>query len=118
MAQIVPHLPTRAQPYYRFADLRLRGVLSAMGADPKMRTFALAELSGLLSPVDEPALELLELYLAHGGNKSALAKAGYLSRPTLYARLAKLETKLGVQLDSAESRASLQVALLWYRMHG
>lgn len=118
VAEIVPHLPTRAQPYYRFADLRLRGVLSAMGSDPKMRTFALAELSGLLSPVDEPALELLELYLAHGGNKSALAKAGYLSRPTLYARLAKLETKLGVQLDSAESRASLQVALLWYRMHG
>ncbi|UUX58230.1 PucR family transcriptional regulator [Glutamicibacter halophytocola] len=118
VAEIVPHLPTRAQPYYRFADLRLRGVLSAMGSDPRMRTFAHAELASLLNPVDEPALDLLELYLAHSGNKSALAKAGYLSRPTLYSRLAKLEAKLGVVLDSAESRASLQVALLWYRMHG
>ncbi|MGX1749671.1 PucR family transcriptional regulator [Glutamicibacter protophormiae] len=118
VAQIVPHLPTRARPYYRFADLRLRGVLSAMGADARLRAFAHTELAGLLSPPDADGLQLLELYLAHGGNKSALAKAGYYSRPTLYARLAKLEDKLGVSLDSAESRASLQVALLWYRMHG
>lgn len=118
VAEIVPNLPTRARPYYRFADLRLRGVLSSMGNDPRLRTFAHAELGALLNPLDEPALDLLELYLAHSGNKSALAKAGYLSRPTLYARLAKLEAKLGVGLDSAESRASLQVALLWYRLHG
>ena len=88
-----------------------------MGADARLRAFAHTELDGLLSPLDEDGLQLLELYLAHGGNKSALAKAGYFSRPTLYARLAKLEDKLGVSLESAESRASLQVALLFYRMH-
>lgn len=83
-----------------------------------MRSFAHTELSGVLQPLDVEGLELLELYLRHGGNKSALAKAGYLSRPTLYARLAKLEDKLGLSLESAESRASLQVALMWYRLHG
>lgn len=83
-----------------------------------MRSFALTELSGLLSPMDTDGLELLELFLNHGGNKSTLAKESYLSRPTLYARLTKLEDKLGVSLGTAESRASLQVALLWYRMHG
>lgn len=118
VAEIVPNLPTRARPYYRFADLRLRGVLSAMGQDARMRSFALTELSGLLSPLDLDGLDLLELFLDHGGNKSTLAKESYLSRPTLYARLAKLEDKLGVSLGTAESRASLQVALLWYRMHG
>lgn len=118
VAEIVPNLPTRARPYYRFADLRLRGVLSAMGQDSRMRSFALTELSGLLSPLDSAGLDLLELYLDHGGNKSTLAKQSYLSRPTLYARLAKLEDKLGVSLGTAESRASLQVALLWYRIHG
>ena len=118
VAEIVPNLPTRAQPYYRFADLRLRGVLAAMGQDARMRSFAHTELSGVLQPLDVEGLELLELYLRHGGNKSALAKAGYLSRPTLYARLAKLEDKLGLSLESAESRASLQVALMWYRLHG
>lgn len=118
VAEIVPNLPTRARPYYRFADLRLRGVLAAMGGDARMRGFAHTELAGLIFPPDPDGLELLELYLQHGGNKSALAKAGYLSRPTLYARLAKLEEKLGFSLDSAESRASLQVALMWYRLHG
>lgn len=118
VAEIVPNLPTRARPYYRFADLRLRGVLASMGSDGRMRGFAHNELSGLLNPPDREGLELLELYLQHGGNKSALAKAGYLSRPTLYARLAKLEEKLGLSLESAESRASLQVALMWYRLHG
>ena len=118
VAEIVPNLPTRARPYYRFADLRLRGVLAAMGTDGRMRGFAHTELAGLLSPPDPEGLELLELYLRHGGNKSALAKAGYLSRPTLYARLAKLEEKLGLSLETAESRASLQVALMWYRLHG
>lgn len=118
VADIVPNLPTRVRPYYRFADLRLRGVLAAMGTDGRMRSFVHTELAGLLSPADPQGLELLELYLQYGGNKSALAKAGYLSRPTLYARLAKLEEKLGLSLDTAESRASLQVALIWYRLHG
>lgn len=50
MSEIVPHLPTRARPYYRFADLRLRGVLSAMGNDSRMRAFAHAELAGVKDP--------------------------------------------------------------------
>ena len=117
VAAIVPHLPTRAQPYYRFADLRLRGVLASLGANTALRAFAQAELAGLLNPPDPASLELLELFLEHGGNKSSMAKASYLSRPTLYAKLEKLQDKLGVSLDSAESRTSLQVALLFHRLH-
>ncbi|MDN6605986.1 helix-turn-helix domain-containing protein [Brevibacterium sp.] len=47
-----------------------------------------------------------------------MARAGYLSRPALYARIAKLQDRLGVSLDDAESRTALHVALLWWRMHG
>jgi purine catabolism regulator len=36
----------------------------------------------------------------------------HLSRPTLYARLAGLERLLGANLDNAESRTSLHVAML------
>ncbi|MDR4531961.1 PucR family transcriptional regulator ligand-binding domain-containing protein [Glutamicibacter sp. PS] len=118
VAQIVTALPTRSRPYYRFADLRLRGVLAAMGSDGRMRALVRAELGPLLESGDTEALELLERYLEHGGNKSALAKAGYLSRPTLYARLARLEERLGLSLQSAESRTSLHVALMWHRLHG
>ena len=63
-------------------------------------------------------LELLGQYLESGGNKAALARKGYLSRPTLYARLGRFEELLGVDLDDAESRTSLHVALLLHRLRG
>lgn len=113
VAETVATLDTRARPFYRFADVRLRGLLALMHDDARLKAFAEAELAGILDPLDEPALELLGLYLKHGGNKSALARTGFLSRPALYARLEKLEDKLGVSLDDAESRTSLHVALLW-----
>ncbi|WP_411731038.1 PucR family transcriptional regulator [Paeniglutamicibacter sp.] len=113
VAETVATFDTRARPFYRFADVRLRGVLALMHDDARLKSFAEAELAGILDPLDEPALELLSLYLKHGGNKSALARTGFLSRPALYARLEKLEDKLGVSLDDAESRTSLHVALLW-----
>lgn len=113
VAETVATFDTRARPFYRFADVRLRGLLALMHADTRLKSFAEAELAGILDPLDEPGLELLGLYLKHGGNKSALARTGFLSRPALYARLEKLEDKLGVSLDDAESRTSLHVALLW-----
>lgn len=113
VAETVATFDTRARPFYRFADVRLRGLLALMHADARLKSFAEAELAGILDPLDEPALELLGLYLKHGGNKSALARTGFLSRPALYARLEKLEDKLGFSLEDAESRTSLHVALLW-----
>lgn len=116
VADIAGSLEIRRRPYYRFADVRLRGLLALLQADPRVQAFAEAELAPLLDGQDPAALDLLELYLAHGGNKSALARTGYLSRPALYARLARLQELLGVSLDDAESRAALHVALLWHRL--
>lgn len=118
VAETVATFDTRARPFYRFADVRLRGLLALMHEDPRLKSFAEAELAGILDPLDEPALDLLGLYLKHGGNKSALARTGFLSRPALYARLEKLQDKLGVSLDDAESRTSLHVALLWRSLAG
>jgi purine catabolism regulator len=56
--------------------------------------------------------DLLRAFLEAGGNKTELAKRLHLSRPTLYARLAALQRLLGVDLDDAESRTSLHVAML------
>lgn len=113
VAEIVATFDTRARPFYRFADVRLHGLLAVLQDDTRVKSFAEAELAGILDPLDESSLELLGLYLKHGGNKSALARTGFLSRPALYARLEKLEDKLGVSLEDAESRTSLHVALLW-----
>ena len=81
-----------------------------------MQTFVDSELGELLANDDGSGLDLLERYLESGGNKAQLARTGYLSRPTLYARLAKLETQLGVRLDDAESRTSLHVAVLLHKL--
>jgi purine catabolism regulator len=121
VAEVASTLDVREREFYRSSDVRLRGLLSLLAEDSRLRTFAEGELGPLLAgedPGDEELLEFLELFLAHGGNKSAMARAGFLSRPALYARIAKLQDRLGVSLDDAESRTALHVALLWWRMNG
>ncbi|MET4095273.1 PucR family transcriptional regulator ligand-binding domain-containing protein [Arthrobacter sp. UYCu712] len=109
------------KPFYRATDVRLRGLLALLRKDPRVQQFAESELEGVLQNDARDGgghLELLGQYLESGGNKAALARTGYLSRPTLYARLARLEELLGVDLDDAESRTSLHVALLLHRLRG
>src|ERR1700761_99132 len=69
--------------FYRLAHPRLRGLLDVLAAS-----------------------------LAAGGNKAEAAKRAHLARPTFYERLRRIERILGTDLDSAESRTSLHVALL------
>ncbi|WP_193071165.1 MULTISPECIES: PucR family transcriptional regulator ligand-binding domain-containing protein [unclassified Brevibacterium] len=114
VAEIASTLELRERQYYRFSDVRLRGLLSSLRDDPSVRAFAEAELAPLLKTEPE-MLGLLEQFLAHSGNKSALARSGFLSRPALYARLDKLQRRLGVSLEDAESRTALHVAILWLR---
>lgn len=100
---------------YRAADLRLRGLVSLIRSDPRVQAFAETELAGLLAhraKHGDEAFELLRTFLQLGGNKTELAKRLHVSRPTLYSRLDTLRRIVGVDLDDAESRTSLHVALL------
>jgi purine catabolism regulator len=102
------------QPYYRLADLRLRGLLYLLGGDGRVATFVDRELGPLLAydaAHGSDLIRVLAAYLAAGGNKAEAAARAHLARPTLYERLRHIERILGVSLDSAESRASLHVAL-------
>jgi purine catabolism regulator len=103
------------RPYYRLADLRLRGLLHLLGDDARLATFVDREIGPLL--VHDQAqgtglTKVLAAYLAEGGNKAAAAGRAHLARPTFYDRLRAIERILGVSLESAESRTSLHVALL------
>ena len=99
--------------FYRLADLRLRGLVHLLRDDPRMQTFVERELGPLLSAEpDTSLLDVLAAYLAAGGNKAAAAKQAHLARPTFYERLRQIERILGTDLDLAESRTSLHVALL------
>jgi purine catabolism regulator len=108
-------LPGRQDPpsFYRLADLRLRGLVHLLRDDPRMQTFVERELGSLLTAEpDTSLLDVLAAYLAAGGNKAEAAKQAHLARPTFYERLRRIERILGTDLDSAESRTSLHVALL------
>jgi purine catabolism regulator len=119
VAETAATLPGDRKPFYRATDVRLRGLLALLRKDPRVQQFVESELEGVLHAEARGAegyLELLGQYLESGGNKAALARNGYLSRPTLYARLGRLEELLAVDLDDAESRTSLHVALLLHRL--
>lgn len=119
VAETAATLQDGGKPFYRATDVRLRGLLALLRHDPRVQQFVESELAAVLHAEARGAegyLDLLGRYLESGGNKAALARNGYLSRPTLYARLARLEELLGVDLDDAESRTSLHVALLLHRL--
>jgi len=102
-------------PYLRLPDLRLRGLLHLLKDDPRLHAFAERELGPLLVHDDADGTQLLPAltaYLGAGGNKAAAAKDAHLARPTMYERLRQIEEVLGVDLEPAESRLSLHVALL------
>jgi len=105
----------RGRPYYRLADLRLRGLLHLLGDDTRLATFVERELGPLIAHDQAHGTGLTKVlgaYLAEGGNKAAAAGRAHLARPTFYERLRLIERILEVSLDSAESRTSLHVALL------
>lgn len=107
--------PGADRPFFRAADVRLRGLVALIRADPRVQAFAETELRGLLerrATHGDEMFDLLAGFLQVGGNKAALAKRLHLSRPTLYARLAAMERLLGIDLDDAESRTSLHVAMM------
>ncbi|MBD8043267.1 PucR family transcriptional regulator ligand-binding domain-containing protein [Arthrobacter sp. Sa2BUA2] len=112
VAQTAGTMPGSGKRYFRSTDVRLRGLLALLREDSRAVSFAAAELRGILEEGAEEDLVLLQRFLECGGNKTELARSGYLSRPTLYARLDKLEAKLGVSLNDPESRTSLHVAVL------
>ncbi|MFT3861352.1 PucR family transcriptional regulator [Micropruina sp.] len=100
---------------FRSADVRLRGLLAQLSADPRLRSFADTELGRLREQdarTGEDLIGVLRTYLVAGGSKSESARNSGLSRPTFYARLARIERILGVSLDEAESRTSLHAALI------
>jgi purine catabolism regulator len=102
-------------PFYRAADVRLRGLIALIRDDPRVQAFAETELRGVLerrAQFGDETFDLLAGFLDVGGNKAELAKRLHMSRPTLYARLAAIERVLGVDLDNAESRTSLHVAMM------
>jgi PucR family transcriptional regulator, purine catabolism regulatory protein len=101
--------------FYRLPDMRIRGLLHLLRDDPRLLAFAERELGPLLQhdeTATTPLVPVLAAYLQAGGNKAEAAKRAGLARPTMYERLRLIEQVLGTDLEPAESRLSLHVALM------
>ena len=103
------------KPFYRLPDIRLRGLPHLLRRDQLVESFCERELGPLLAADPDGRGQLLvslRTYLETAGNKSHAAARLGVSRPTLYSRLDRVKQLLRVDLDSPESRLSLQVAVL------
>ncbi|HEY9311293.1 PucR family transcriptional regulator [Williamsia sp.] len=115
VAEVALSFPESDRPFHRVGDIRLRGLIALIRDDPRVQRFAETELRNILdyqARHDGNDVEILRAFLDVGGNKTELAARLHISRPSLYARLARIEKLLGVSLEDAESRTSLHTALL------
>ena len=101
-----------------FEDLGLDRLLAGC-SDDELTAFRDATLGRLLAHDAAHQSELvrtLEAFLAAGGNAARAAQALYVHYNTLRHRLGTIEQVLGLDLDDADARLSLALALRVLRM--
>lgn len=106
---------------HRLANVHLRGLLSMLAEDDRLLTFVARELDPLREHDEQWQAGLLDAVRAlvrHPCSKSDAAASLHMSRPAFYDRLTKIERLLGVDLDDADVRVSLHVAVVADEMLG
>ena len=101
----------------RLEDVHLRGLLTLLGDDDRLRLFVARELDPLKDH-GGGLLDAVRALLRHPAGKSEAAASLHISRPVFYDRLAKAERLLGVDLDDPDIRVSLHVALVADELRG
>lgn len=92
-------------------DVRLRRLLQSMSDEPHLRTFVAESLSKLKVEGND-YLRILRAYIELNGNIAEVARTVYLSRPSVYARLNRIEEFIGSNLSNVDTRTGLYIALL------
>ncbi|WP_141361631.1 helix-turn-helix domain-containing protein [Glutamicibacter uratoxydans] len=104
----------RHKKYYRAHDLGFRWIIQSLAATSEGIDFVRDQLEPLKS--DPELLDFLEAYLNSNGNIAELSRSIHLSRPSTYARLRRLQEEFGLDLESADTRTSLHLALAMHRL--
>ncbi len=107
--------PDPARPVHRLEDVHLRGLLTLLGDDDRVRLFADRELKQLREHDRQwgsGLVDALRALVEHPASKSQAAASLHVSRAAFYDRLAKIENVLGADLNDPDIRVSLHVALL------
>jgi purine catabolism regulator len=97
-----------------FSELRLHAMLREFANGLDGARFVEAELGPILSFQARrrtPLIATLRSFLEHNGNRSACAEELHIQRKSLYYRLDVIMKLLRVDIDSAEARVRLYVAI-------
>lgn len=106
----------REPRYYRAHDLGFRWIIQPLARSAEGAAFVRDQLEPLR---DEPELlEFLEAYLNSTGNIARLSRSIHLSRPSIYSRLRRLQEEFGLDMESADTRTSLHLALALSKLMG
>jgi len=115
-------LAARATAPGLWRDARRRGLVDlhySMRDSPELMSFTREQLGALFDERDQRSRDLLrtlEAYLGSSGHKADTARALHLTRQSLYLRLERLESLLGVDLDDPDVVLSLHLAVRALRM--
>lgn len=100
-----------------FGDLGVYQLLIRLAADPELSRFVDAELSALLehdARSHAKLLPTLRCYLDCAGRKADTVRKLRVQRRTLYARLSRISAILGQDLEAADARLRLTLAVRAY----
>lgn len=115
--QILGALPQSANStqVHRLEDVHVRGLVTLLGRDDRLRLFVERELAPLLDHDRGSTINLIEAVRAllwHPSSKTDAAASLHLSRAAFYTRLEKVEQVIRADLDDPDIRLSLHLALL------
>ncbi|GAA1497068.1 PucR family transcriptional regulator [Paeniglutamicibacter kerguelensis] len=101
-------------PYHRASDLGFRWLMQRLLDVEESHTYVHDQLAPFL---DEPEyMDFIETYLQTNGSIAELSRALHLSRPSVYARLRRIEKVQGRELTDADTMTSLHLAVTLYRL--
>lgn len=102
-----------------YGDLGVYRLLLQLDGTPELRAFSEQVLGPLIRYDREEKANLLttlRVYFQHNGNVAQTAKELFIHRNTLLYRLERIRTLANLDLDDAETRFQLQVALRAYEL--
>ncbi|MCU1684035.1 MAG: putative transcriptional regulator [Amycolatopsis sp.] len=98
----------------RFDDLGALRLLVALAEGPELTRYVEDELGSLLEHdalTGNPLLPTLRAFLECGGNKARAAEVLFVQRRTLYHRLERLSSLLGIDVGEVDTQQRLQLAV-------
>ncbi|NIL92723.1 hypothetical protein RhoFasSB10_05086 [Rhodococcus fascians] len=107
-------MQSQPRPWHDAIDLDLDRLLWSLRQNPDLARFAHLRLDTLLDHDRQRRSELfktLQELLRLNGRKAETARALHLERQSLYSRVERIETLLGVNLDDPDTRLGLHLAL-------